>query len=281
MAALISWGLRSAKPAPERWDIAMPRPSVILITGASSGIGAALALEYAAPGVVLHLGGRNGDRLEAVAARARDAGADVRAVVVDVTDADATAGWVGEADDRAPLDLVVANAGVSAGTAGLGGGEPEDQVRAVFRTNVDGVLNTVLPALSRFTGRGCGQIALVASLAGYRGMPGAPSYCGSKAAIKVYGEGLRGSLHGSGVRVSVVCPGYVRTPMTAVNAFPMPFLMDAERAAQVIRRGLERDRPRIAFPWPLVATVWLLQAIPPAWIDPLLRRLPGKAAQDL
>src|SRR3546814_8256106 len=80
-------------------------------------------------------------------------------------------------------------------------------------------------------------------------MPGAPSYCGSKAAIKVFGEGLRGSLHASGVRVSVVCPGYIRTPMTAVNRFPMPFLMDAEQAARVIRRGLERNRARIAFPW--------------------------------
>ena len=259
----------------------MPAPTSILITGASSGIGAALAAEYAGPGVTLHLGARSVARLESVAERARDAGAEVHAEAIDVTDADSVRRWVLAADDRRPLDLVVANAGISAGTSGASGAEPEHQVRAVFATNVDGVLNTVLPILPRLTARGGGQIALVASLAGYRGMPGAPSYCGSKAAIKVFGEGLRGSVHRSGVRVSVVCPGYIRTPMTDVNEFPMPFLMDVEKAARVIRRGLERDRPRISFPWPTAAAVWVLQALPPAWIDPLLRRLPGKASQGV
>ena len=257
----------------------MPTPTSILITGASSGIGAALAAEYAGPGVTLHLGARSVDRLQAVAARARAAGAEVHTEAVDVTDTEAVRRWVLAADDRRPLDLIVANAGISAGTSGTAGAEPEAQIRAVFATNVDGVLNTVLPMLPRLTARGRGQIALVASLAGYRGMPGAPSYCGSKAAINVFCEGLRGSLHRSGVRVSVVCPGYIRTPMTDVNAFPMPFLMDVDKAARVIRRGLERDKPRIAFPWPTAAAVWLLQALPPAWTDPLLRRLPGKPSQ--
>ncbi len=258
----------------------MQHPTAILITGASSGIGAGLAAEYAAPGIVLHLGGRAADRLESVAAQCRAAGATVHTRVVDVTDAAAVRDWVLGADEAAPLDLVVANAGISAGTAGHAGGEPEDQVRAVFATNVDGVLNTVLPVLPRMQARGRGQLALVASLAGYRGMPGAPAYCGSKAAVKVFGEALRGSLHATGVRVSVICPGYVRSPMTAVNDFPMPFLMDLDKAARVIRRGLARDRPRIAFPWPMVAAVTLLQAIPPTWIDPILRRLPGKGGRE-
>ena len=103
-------------------------------------------------------------------------------------------------------------------------------------------------------------------------MPGAPSYCGSKAAVKVFGEALRGILHDTGIRVSVVCPCYDHMAMTAVNAFAMPFLMDQDAAARVIRRGLQRDRPRIAFPWPMALAVTLLQAIPPAWVDPLLRR---------
>lgn len=257
----------------------MQQPKSILITGASSGLGAGLALEYAGPGIVLHLGGRDADRLEAVAAKCRGRGAEVSTEVVDVTDVGAMRRWLIAADDAAPLDLVVANAGISAGTSGRGGGEPEEQVRAVFATNVDGMLNTVLPVLPRLQARAFGQIALVASLAGYRGIPGAPAYCASKAAVKVFGEGLRGSLHATGVRVSVVCPGYVRTPMTAVNDFPMPFLMDAGGAARIIRRGLQRNRPRIAFPWPMAAAVWLLQAIPPAWIDPILRRLPGKASR--
>lgn len=256
----------------------MPVPSTILITGGSSGLGAALAEAYAGPGKRLFLSGRNAERLEEVATRARALGAVCDTAVVDVRDAEATRAWVEACDEAAQLDLVIANAGISAGTAGLDGAEPEEQVRAVFATNVDGVLNTILPAIGRMEARGSGQIALVASLAGYRGIPGAPSYCASKAAVKVLGEGLRGNLHPKGIRVSVICPGYVRTPMTAVNDFPMPFLMDGDKAARIIRRGLERNRPRISFPWPMAASVWLLQALPPAWIDPLLRRLPKKGA---
>lgn len=254
----------------------MAIPSTILITGGSSGLGAALADAYAAPGVRLFLSGRNADRLEETADRVRSKGAACETAVVDVCDSEATREWVEACDAAAPLDLVVANAGISAGTAGRDGAEPADQVRAVFATNVDGVLNTILPAIPRMEARGHGQIALVSSLAGYRGIPGAPSYCASKAAVKVLGEGLRGNLHPKGIWVSVICPGYVRTPMTAVNNFPMPLLMDGDKAARIIRRGLDRNRPRISFPWPMAAAVWLLQALPPALIDPVLRRLPGK-----
>ena len=255
----------------------MADPNAILITGASSGLGAALADEYAAPGVRLFLSGRSAERLEAVAQRARAQGADCEIAVVDVCDAAAVKAWVEACDDAAPLDLVIANAGISAGTAGRDGAEPGEQVRAVFATNVDGVLNTILPAIERMEARGHGQLALVASLAGYRGVPGAPSYCASKAAVKVLGEGLRGSLHGKGLKVSVICPGYVRTPMTDVNDFPMPLIMDAGRAARIIRKGLARNRGRISFPLPMTAAVWLLQALPPAWTDPILRRLPRKS----
>ena len=255
----------------------MSEPGTILITGASSGLGAALAEEYAAPGVRLFLSGRSAGRLEAVATRVRTRGADCETAVVDVCDAAAVKAWVEACDDAAALDLVIANAGISAGTAGRDGAEPGEQVRAVFATNVDGVLNTILPAIERMEARGHGQLGLVASLAGYRGVPGAPSYCASKAAVKVLGEGLRGSLHGKGIRVSVICPGYVRTPMTDVNDFPMPLLMDADRAARIIRRRLARNVGRISFPWPMAAAVWLLQTLPPAWVDPLLRRLPRKS----
>ena len=256
----------------------MAHPSTILITGASSGLGAALAQEYAAPGVRLFLSGRSADRLETVAQHVRALGAACETAVVDVCDTTAVRAWVEACDRAAPLDLVIANAGISAGTAGRDGAEPAEQVRAVFATNVDGVLNTILPAIEAMEARGHGQLALVASLAGYRGVPGAPSYCASKAAVRVLGEGLRGSLHGKGLRVSVICPGYVRTPMTDVNDFPMPLIMDADRAARIIRRGLARNRGRISFPWPMAAAMWLLQALPPAWVDPLLRRLPRKGA---
>lgn len=256
----------------------MKNPTSVLITGASSGLGSALTLEYAAPDVHLFLGGRDESRLAEIAGQARSRGATVRTAKVDVTDSQGTRDWIERSDDERPLDLVVANAGISAGTAGLDGAEGAAQVRTVFRTNVDGVMNTTLPAVERMERRGRGQIALMASLAGYRGFPGAPSYCGSKAAVKVFGEGLRGAVWRSGVEVSVICPGYVRTPMTAVNDFPMPLLMDADRAARLIRRGLERNRARIAFPWPVAAVVLLLQILPPSLVDTLLRRLPAKTA---
>ncbi|MFO7484395.1 SDR family NAD(P)-dependent oxidoreductase [Oceanibaculum nanhaiense] len=253
----------------------MRDPKHILITGASSGLGAELARTYAAPGVTLALTGRDAARLEAVAEQCRTSGAAVEAAVLDVTDAAALAGWMLARDDVLPIDLAIANAGISAGTGG--DTEPVEQVRRIFAVNVDGVMNTVLPLIPRMQARRRGQIALMASMAGFRGFPGAPAYCGSKAAIKVYGEGLRGMLAGSGVEVSVVCPGYVRTPMTDRNGFPMPFLMEAGKAARIIRNGLTRNKARIAFPLPILAAVWLLQALPPALIDPLMRRLPSKS----
>ena len=257
---------------PSRRDFRQPKS--ILITGASSGLGAALARAYAAPGVTLALGGRDRDRLEAVSGECRAAGAQAHGHVVDVLDKPALATWIGEADARAPLELVIANAGVSAGTGG--GGESEEQVRRIMAINVEGVIDTVLPALAVMRPRRQGQIAIMSSLAAFRGFPGAPAYCAGKAAVRVWGEALRGHVHAEGIGVSVICPGYVATPMTAVNDFPMPLLMSAERAAGIIRRGLARDRGRIAFPWPMYAMVRLIAALPQAWSDPLLRRLPEK-----
>lgn len=249
-------------------------PARILITGASSGIGAALAELYAEAGRTLLLNGRDRARLEAVASACRARGAATETAVIDVTDAAAMRQWIEAAVRVAPIDLVIANAGISAGTGG--GGESEAQARAIYAINLDGALNTVLPAIAAMTRRGSGQIAIMSSLAGFRGFPGAPAYCGSKAAVRVWGEALRGELAARGVAVSVICPGYVRTPMTAVNRFPMPFLMSVERAARIIRRGLERNRARIAFPWPTYAAVWLVALMPPGLTDRLLARLPKK-----
>nr|WP_298683484.1 SDR family NAD(P)-dependent oxidoreductase [uncultured Dongia sp.] len=245
----------------------------ILITGASSGLGAALARAYAAPGVHLHLGARRADLLAAVAESCRDKGADVSERTIDVTGADDMAAWIGQAHQTRALDLVIANAGISGGTSG--GPESGAQVRAIFAVNVDGVFNTVLPAIPLLAG-GRGQVGIMASLAGHRGFPGAPAYCGSKAAVKVWGEGLRGDLAAQGIGVSVIMPGFVTTPMTAVNDFAMPFLMSPERAAAIIMRGLARNRPRIAFPAPTSFIAWLLGALPPAITDRLVRAAPKK-----
>lgn len=246
----------------------------ILITGASSGLGAALAEAYATPGVQLSLAGRNDARLSAVAARCVARGAEATTSVFDVTDADAARNWVQGAAAKSPLDLLIANAGISAGTGS--GGETVDQAREIFAINVDGVTNTVLPAIDHMRVRREGQIAIMSSIAGFIGFPGSPAYCASKASVRVWGESLRGYLAGSGVQVSVICPGFVRTPMTDRNSFPMPFLMEPEKAARFVVSRLARNRARIAFPWPVYAAVRTLGALPAGLRDRLLRSAPRK-----
>ena len=212
----------------------------ILITGASSGLGAALAISLAAPGIRLSLTGRDNSRLSGIAATCSTLGAQAVTSVFDVTDADAAKSCVDTADDAFPLDLVIANAGISAGTGR--GGETAIQARAIFAVNVNGVANTILPTISKMRPRGHGQIAIMSSLAGFIGFPGAPAYCASKAAVRVWGESLRGELAGSDIGVSVICPGFVRTPMTDRNPFPMPFLIGPEKAARIIVSGLARNQ---------------------------------------
>lgn len=250
----------------------------LAITGASSGIGTALAELYAAPGVRLALQGRNAERLATVAAAAQRKGATVITKILDVTDAAAVAAWLGECDRQQPLDLVIANAGVSGGTGG--GEESAEQSRTIFAANVTGVLNTVQPAITLMTKRGRGQIAIMSSLAGFRGFAGTPSYCASKAAVRVYGEAWRGELAAHGVEVNVICPGFIKTPMTDANPFPMPMMMTAERAARIIQKGLAHNRARIAFPWPIYALVRLLAALPQDWINRPMRGLPRKSPKS-
>lgn len=247
--------------------------SAILITGASSGLGAALARHYARPGATLFLGGRDGGRLEAVAADCRARGAEVDFAIVDVTDAAAMAAWIEATDAARPLDTVIANAGVSAGSAG---GEDEGQTRATLVVNLNGTVNTVLPVLPLMRRRRRGRVGLVSSLASFRGLAGAAAYCASKAAVRVWGEGLRPQLAADGITVTVVCPGFVDTPMTRVNTCPMPLLMDADRAAAIIAAGIDAGKGRVAFPWPLLLGSWLLSVLPDALADRLTRRLPAK-----
>lgn len=246
----------------------------ILITGASSGLGAGLARAHAAPGVTLHLSGRDMARLDEVAGQCRAKGAEVHAAGLDVTDRAATAAWVEASESLRPLDLVIANAGISAGTGG--GGETAAQTRAIFAVNVDGVFNTVMPAIPLLRARRRGQIGIMSSLAGFRGFPGAPAYCASKAAVRVWGEGLRGELAPLGIGVSVICPGFVATPMTAVNRFSMPFLMDVERASAIMARGLAENRGRIAFPWPMHVMARMAGCLPSRLMDRVAAGMPKK-----
>jgi short-subunit dehydrogenase len=246
----------------------------VLITGASSGLGAGLARAFAGPGVTLHLSGRDRTRLEEVAGQCRAKGSEVLTTQVDVSDRGAVAEWVRASDCLRPLDLVIANAGISAGTGG--GGETAEQMRAIFAVNVDGVFNTVMPAIPLMQARRRGQIGIMSSLASFRGFPGAPAYCASKAAVRVWGEGLRGELAPLGIGVSVICPGFVETPMTAVNRFRMPFLMDVERASAIMARGLADNRGRIAFPWPMHLMARIAGCLPSGWMDRIAAGMPKK-----
>ena len=185
------------------------------------------------------------------------------------------AAWVETADRTRALDLIIANAGISGGTGGRG--EDSAQTRAIMATNVDGVLNTVLPAIPAMRDRGHGQVALVSSLAGILAMPGAPAYSASKAAVRAWGESLRGWLGRHGVHVSVICPGFIDTPLTRDNRYSMPFLIDADRAARIIVRALSRNQGMIVFPWPMAALVRFLAALPAALRTRLLTRAPKKS----
>ena len=247
----------------------------ILITGASSGIGEALALEYAAPGVHLALSGRDGARLNAVAQRCRDKGAQVDARPHNVTDRAAMRSWIETVDSVHPLDLIIANAGRSGGAA-TRGGENEDQARDILAINFDGMLNTVWPAIDRMRPRGHGQIAITSSMAGLTPLPGAPAYSTSKVAVKAYAEALHGALKKDGITVTAICPGFVESRITAQNTFPMPLLMDGAKAARIIRKGLAKGRVSVFFPWPVAAMTWLISVLPPCWRVWILSRAPKK-----
>lgn len=245
----------------------------ILITGASSGLGTALALTYAAPGNTLYLGGRNLPRLQRVVEECVKQGATARLNVVDVTDAKALQDWISNLDCN--LDLVIANAGISGGTAD-NNTENADQIQQIFRTNIEGTTNTVSPAVAKMQTVGKGQIAIISSLASFRGFAGAPAYCASKAAGRIYGEGLRSLLLKDNIKVSVICPGYVKTPMTDANDFKMPFMVDSHKAADIIKKGLAKNKARIAFPWQLYSIVWLISVLPAWFTDRLINKLPKK-----
>lgn len=248
----------------------MKHPRAILITGASSGIGEALAIDYAAPGVFLALGGRDKARLESVAQSCRAKGAEVRTAAIDVSDRDTTAQWVSMIDQARPLDLVIANAGV--GLEGAGNKIDEDAIRRTFAINLDGVLNTVLPLLPAMRVRQQGQIAIVSSLAGFVGLPQSAAYNASKAAVRVWGESLRHMLRPDHIGVSVICPGFVSTRMTEKHKFKMPFLMNAQKASSIIRRGLAHNKARIAFPLPTKSAVWLAGVLPGGLTSRLMAR---------
>lgn len=252
----------------------MKDPKNILITGASSGIGEAVAKLYAAPGVTLAISGRNIERLDTVTKTLKDKGATVYAKVIDVTNDTAMAAWIADIDKKAPLDLVIANAGV-----GVQAGDFDnmhDAAKFTIRVNIGGVFNTVHPALTWMQKRGRGQIAIVSSLAGYLGLPGSPMYSASKNAVRAYGEALRPAYALKGIEINVICPGWVRSRITDRNQYQMPFFMEVDKAAGIIVKGLAKNKGRIAFPWPMVAVMKIMTILPISWALKILGRVTMK-----
>ena len=243
----------------------------VLITGATGGVGQALALEYAASGVFLTLTGRSEDRLAFIAGQCEEKGAKVCTHALDIRDTDMIRKWVMDVDDEHPVDLAFANAGVSSAIQPDGSGEPYADVARLFEVNTMGVVATVHPLTERMRERGHGQIVLISSISGLRGFPDTPAYSASKAAIRTYGKALRGWLRDSGVKVNVVTMGFVDSPMSARYVGGKLFQCSTTEAVQKIRAGIEHNRAEIIFPWVLGLGVFSLSLLIEPVADWVLR----------
>jgi short-subunit dehydrogenase len=232
----------------------------VFLTGASSGLGEALARYYAGQGATLGLFARREAELARLALAL--APATVATYAGDVRDAEALARAGADYIARfgAP-DVVIGNAGISRGTLTT---EADDlpAFKAVFDTNVQGLVQTFQPFLAAMTGARSGALVGVASVAGFRGLPGSGAYSASKAAVIIYLESLRVELRGSGVAVVTICPGFIATPMTVRNPYAMPFLLAPAKAARLMARAIERRRRFYVLPWQM------------AWVGRLLKLLP-------
>ena len=192
---------------------------------------------------------------------------------LDVRNREALSAWLREICQQEKVDLVIVNAGVNTNIGPDGAGERWEDVQALIEVNVLAAMATVDAVLPSMRARGEGQIALISSLAAYFGLPVTPSYSASKAAVKAYGEALRGWLGPEGIRVNVVMPGYVESRMCSDMPGPKPFLWPADKAARSIKRGLARNQPRISFPFPLNLGTWWLSVLRPAVSERILRLL--------
>jgi len=244
----------------------------VIITGASSGLGAALAKAYAGPRVALGLIGRNRERLGATARDCKAAGATVSAAAIDVADGSAVAPWLAEFDRLYPVELLIANAGISAGPEPDSPSEGVAAAAEQIRVNLIGAINTIEPLLAAFCARRHGRIAVVASLAAYRGLPYSPGYCASKAGLRAYAEALRARLAPHSIGVTVICPGFFASPMTDRFDGPTPFLLSGQLAARRVKRGIDRGRRRVVFPWPLAFGLRFCDIAPAMIGDAILRR---------
>jgi short-subunit dehydrogenase len=234
---------------------------VAIVTGASSGIGRALALALAREGARVGLVARRREALEQLAAEIGQAGGTAVAAAADVGERQPVVAAIHDVAARlGPVHLLVANAGVGAPTLL----EPFNvaEMEKMFRVNTLGVIYAVEAVLPEMLRRGRGHLAAVSSLAAYKGLPGESAYCGSKAAVNAFLEGLRIQLRGKGIAVTTICPGFVHTPMTSVNEFSMPFVMSADEAARRIVRALRGRVKVFNFPWQTTLMMKLTRWLP-------------------
>ena len=237
----------------------------VVITGASSGIGEALARHYAAQGATLGLISRRPVEVS-----------NGNSYPVDVTDEAALARVATDFIERFGVpDLVIANAGISSGTSGADGDDIA-KLRKVLEVNVAGLAATLAAFAPAMQQAGRGTLVGIASVAGFRGLAGNGAYCASKSAAITWMESLRAELYGSGVSVVCICPGYIDTPMTRVNRWPMPFLISADDAARRIARAIEAKRRLAVIPWQMALVSVLLRLMPGWLFDRLASRAPRK-----
>lgn len=235
----------------------------IVITGASRGIGAALALHYAKPGIRLTLTARSREALLQVAEACRSQGAVVEAYIVDVADGDGMSVAMLSAQVLQPIDLLIANAGVGGAEAVAGpAGETPEAARSIASINFLGVVNTVSPLLAGMAAQGYGQIVIIGSLAGHVPLPSSPTYSAAKAGARAYAIALDRLLRTSGVRVSTVSPGFVETQMSAGLGMDLPHLVSIRTAVKRIADGIAKNKRDIVFPWQLWIAARILSILP-------------------
>ncbi|HEX8195999.1 MAG TPA: SDR family NAD(P)-dependent oxidoreductase [Pyrinomonadaceae bacterium] len=245
---------------------------VVFITGASSGIGSELARQLAAKGATLGLLARRREMLNELAAEVEKNGGTARPFVADVTDKNTVFAAAEELrKEFGKIDILIANAGISGGAVHAQNLQPENFVK-VMNVNLIGAVNSVAAVLPQMLERKSGQLVAISSLAAYRGLPKSAAYCASKAAMTALFESLRVDLKGSGVSVTTIHPGFIKTPLTAGREKKMPFLMELPVATAKIVRIIERKKKIAAFPFPLSALVRAGQMFPAWFYDRIASR---------
>ncbi len=247
----------------------MPAMKRVLITGATSGLGRGLALQYASSATTLGLVARRGELLEQLAEELKSRGARPLLYPADVCETGAMKDVIGEFQKQAGgIDLCIAN-------AGLGEGRPRERfdpskVARVLETNVIGLSNTLLPSLQVMRAQNSGVLVGIASIAAFRALPGSLAYSASKSAVLTFMEGLQLELSETPIHAMAICPGFIRTPLTERNNFSMPFLMDCEHACKLMQQAIERRRRRYVFPLPMAVAAQLARLAPQSILRLLL-----------